>query len=196
MSENKKLYEELRRLKEELPHGGIYSSSPYQNVLIYLATTLIVNAKVIVELGTGAGNSTDAFLEGLKITGGILYSIDANPADVKVKTTIDRLKNHPQFRFLVSDSVKAAKGWQKTVDILLCDSDHSYKHVLAELEAWGKYSKIIYVHDIIKLETSYPLKRKKAPPYEACTKYAEKTGRIFYPLTGFGCGLGIVIRKS
>lgn len=144
-----------------------------------------------MELGTGSGISADAFLTGLRITNGVLYSIDLYPEREPVKSTIQRLKSNTHFIFIHSDSVEVSKAWKnKKIDILYVDSDHSYDHVLEELTQWGKFEpQVTLVHDILGPDDN------KGAPYFACEKYAEKSGVTFYPMTGFPCGLGVIIHE-
>ena len=159
---------------------------------IYTVTTMALKAKLVVELGTGTGNSSNAFLAGLKVTGGMLYSVDLYPQRPDVKPTIERLKGEKRVTFIKGDSVKVGKEWDKEgIDILLCDSNHGKRHVLKELEAWGKFNpKIIFIHDTLTPDKNY------GSPYFAGKEYAEKHGKVFMHLDTCpegSPGLGVIV---
>jgi len=75
------------------------------------------------------------------------------------------------------------KQWDKPVDILFADSDHSYTHVLNELRVWGPKSAVIFVHDIFKFNPSNPDEHGKLDnPYYAMVDYCKESGRRYYAL--------------
>jgi len=118
------------------------------------------------------------------LTDGILYSIDLYPDRDPVKSTIERLRGERRIVFIKGDSVEVGKGWDKgDIDVLLCDSNHSYRHVLNELITWGK---VIFVHDTLRPEGG------TGPPYDASKEYAERNGRKFLNLD-FKHGLGLIV---
>lgn len=160
---------------------------PFPSVQALMSAALVLKAKTVVELGTGSGVSADAFLAVLEKTNGILYSIDLNSDAPEVKNTCERLKDNPKFRFIHSDSVEAGRKWRgEPIDILYLDSDHSYEHVLSELEVWGRFNPtIIFIHDILNE------KNERGPPYFACEEYARRARRGFFPMDHFSCGLGV-----
>lgn len=162
----------------------------------YLIAVLSLNAKVVVELGTGMGWSTRYFLEALKITDGILYSVDLYPERDDVRPTIEAFKNESRIIFIKGDSVQVGQNWDRPIDILLCDSDHSEQHVLNELVAWSKSNpKIIFIHDLVwEIRNSAGvLEPKLAPPYYACMKFAQSTNRKFIYVSKKAPGLGAII---
>jgi len=152
-----------------------------------MGAALALKAKIVVELGTGNGCSADAFLAVLRVTDGVLYSIDLYPDSSEVRGTLERLKTKPRFVFIHGDSVEAGRNWNRgSIDVLYVDSDHSYEHVLEELTVWGALNpKVIFVHDILNE------KNERGPPYFACEEYARRTGKVFFPMDHFPCGLGV-----
>jgi len=154
---------------------------------ILYAATLAMRAKVVVELGTGFGHSALAFSDALKLTGGTLYTIDKDYDEGMVAYAKKYLKERDNIVMITSDSIEAANNWNKPIDILFCDSDHSYNHVYGELVAWERFNpKIIFIHDTLSREG------EKADPYFAAKDYAEKRGKKFVNL-GIPLGLGIII---
>lgn len=158
-------------------------SLEYCNML-YLSTILL-DAKNIVEFGTGTGASTYAFSEGIKITNGILWSVDI----AECKDVRDKYKDNKNMNFVQSDSIEFAKNWKNgNIDILLCDSDHSYERVYGELDIGIKYNpKVIFIHDTLFGDGNM------APPYNACFDFSKKYGLKFMNYD-FTHGFGILIK--
>ena len=75
---------------------------------ILYSSALAIKAKIMVELGTGTGMSTEALTEVAKITDGLLYSIDI----AKCEETRNRLQNK-HLVFLMGDSIEIGKQWDK-----------------------------------------------------------------------------------
>lgn len=119
----------------------------------HLATLLFItvetNAKRILELGLGWGNSTTAFLYGLKQTGGFLTSIDYDECE----RTRERIRNDgldSNWKFLRGDDMDIDFG--EELDILFIDSSHQYKHTKNELEKYEpnvKNGGFIILHDTV-----------------------------------------------
>lgn len=162
-----------------------------------MAAALVLKAKTVVELGTGNGCSAEAFLAVLKVTDGVLYSVDLHPDSEEVKRTLERLKGEPRFIFIQGDSVEVGRKWNRSfeslnfvspIDILYVDSNHTSKHVLDELTVWGLLNpKVIFVHDILNE------KNERWDPYFACEEYARRTSKMFFAMEHFPCGLGVFV---
>lgn len=169
-------------------------------VEFYRKPVVALNAKVVVETGTGAGRSCDNFVEAVKKTGGWVYSVDNYPDHISVEIVKERhLSQGNPVTFIIGDSIEVGKNWDRgPIDVLYLDSGHEYDFVVAELEAWGKYNpRIILVHDTLEAdagEQGTPVRPMVIQaPYWACKLYAEKHNRAF---THVGCcftGLGIII---
>ena len=105
--------------------------------------------RTIVEIGTRGGISTNAFLYGLRDRGhknAILYSIDI--ADCSGVVQDETIKKN--WKFIQADS--RTVPWDKEIDILLIDGDHSYDGVKADYKRWSKYVKeggLILMHDVL-----------------------------------------------
>jgi len=152
--------------------------------MLYLST-IISDAKNIVEFGTGTGASTYAFSEAIKLTNGNLWSVDI----AECKTVRNKYVDNKNIIFVQSDSVEFIKNWNNgNIDILLCDSDHSYERVYRELDASIKYNpKIIFIHDT--LFGDYTI----APPYNACVDFSKKHNLKFMNYD-FQHGFGVIIK--
>jgi Methyltransferase domain len=84
----------------------------------------------IVEIGVRDGASTSAFLSGVEMYGGHLYSID-------VQDCSHLFKGHPQWSFLRANSTNFAAVCRfipYEIDVLLIDGDHSRAGVLNDIE--------------------------------------------------------------
>ena len=151
----------------------------------FISTTLALKAKKVVELGTGQGYSGGCFATALRLTGGKLYSVDINAKN----DVYEILKDYKDIiHYIVDDSIKAGEKWDKgDIDILYCDSDHSYNRVLGELETWGRFNpKVVFIHDTLSRAG------EKVAPYHAGTDYAKKYGKTFFNFS-VPHGLGVII---
>lgn len=103
----------------------------------------------VLEIGTRWGVSTTCFLAGVQDNGGFVYSIDINPQCASL------FPNHPQWTFVLGDSVKDTDDILKHIplhlDVLFIDGDHSYESVLSDLRTYGSLVKkggLMLVHDV------------------------------------------------
>jgi len=109
-----------------------------------------MDAKVLVELG--AGESTFALTAAANKTGGEFYSIDIGKGAIErfSPNKLSEVDNEPRFHFIQSDDLFAGKAWDKPIDFLFIDSDHTYDHVRQVLKIWPKWVKkrgIMTMHD-------------------------------------------------
>lgn len=177
--------ERLFTFLDEAKYPGGWGLGGHLSLLYVLPVML--DAKVILELGTGQGNSTMSFISAVQVTKGIVYSVDIDKeAQDKVKEIFkdEIAKNY--IVFVLADSIEYEKQWDgKQIDFLLCDTDHAYERVYGELTAWGKFMSkkgIMTVHD-----TDHEV----SPTYKAARKYAEQTNKRFINLP-FSEGLSLI----
>lgn len=151
--------------------------------VLYIGT-ILVRALSVMELGTDKGVSTGVFLEALKETHGRLFSVDIAPCE----EARQRFKSNPQVDFIQDDSVEFASKWKRgNIDVLFCDTDHTYERTYNELSAWTRWRpKLIFVHDTFHNGVLQP-------PYYAMKKFVDES-RPLYSSTNLlvHCGLGIV----
>jgi len=167
-----------------------YSNMEHLGPMFYIC--LLTKAKIMVELGTGHGDATSMFNEVGKITDGVVYTIDIS-SEVLGR---ERLKNEPRVVFILSDSIKAAETWDKgDIDVLYCDSDHSYERVYGELMVWERFHpKVVFVHDTLLPDRKEAPQNwiTLAPPYLAMRDYCKNSGRVFFCFN-FPQGLGMIV---
>lgn len=200
MSEKISSLEEWFKANEmKVKSSGVHVVSPERHYLMFVATVLL-KAKIVIECGTGPGGSLETFIKAVKLTGGRVYTWDINPEwskKFKARRSVpgdpaDTLPSNYEkhVTFNVGNSIEAGRAWDKgNIDVLYCDSNHGYNHVLSELEIWGKFNpKIIFLHDTGGPGTKMVL----GHPFRAAMEYAGKTGRTFFNLLTHH-GVGVII---
>lgn len=153
----------------------------------------------VLELGVRGGSSTVALLAGLEERGGMLWSVDVDPASAAV------FPNHPRWCFVLGDSrderLVVDAGLPDELDVLFIDTIHTEEQVRDELAVWGHRvgeGGVILFHDT----DSYPAIRKAIS--EWCKSRSvpfEFIGRsnglgIAYPGAGMLVGLRTRIRRE
>lgn len=172
----------------------------YQFIEFYTKIPEAINAQVVVETGTGAGGSCDAFVSAMQVTGGRLYSVDNYPDHISIEICKERhlSQGHP-VTFIIGDSIESAKRWTRgPIDVLYLDSGHTFGFVKDELEAWGRHHpKIILVHDTLEGDAGTQgtpvLPTTVQSPYWCCKLYARKHDRVFVNVGCCFTGLGVII---
>jgi hypothetical protein len=104
-----------------------------------------MNAQHILEIGTRSGNSTRIFLEALKKTGGHITTVD------KVSPIWDKdLMKQYEGSYTTIKECSGKLKWDKPIDILYVDGNHSYPWVYGELfkySCWLLPKGLIILHD-------------------------------------------------
>lgn len=151
----------------------------------------------ILEIGVRKGESTRAFLSGLKKNGGHLYSIDINDCG--------HVAEDPNWSFLKVDSrnhKEVTNFAPKTIDILFIDGDHTregYRNDLITYSALVKDGGLIISHDIDTshshtIENGHPEGPSEAIR-EEYFRFVTETGYYHYELQGFA-GLGVIVKGA
>jgi len=109
---------------------------------------------VIVEIGVLFGQTTKVILEN---TTAKVYGIDPiipdsmNSALIGDVHKIKELETiHPNFIFIKDYSFNVVKNWDKKIDYIFIDGDHTYNAVKQDFEDWYPHVKsggIISIHD-------------------------------------------------
>lgn len=102
----------------------------------------------VMEIGVREGVSTAALLSGVCENGGHLFSIDIDD--------YSRLYQDGHWTFIQGNTItEAERILERTgkmsnrhwIDFLFIDGDHTYSGCLSDLTNFGKYAKVIAVHD-------------------------------------------------
>jgi len=110
----------------------------------------LAQPNLIVEIGTGRGDSTLAFAEGLAMTGrGHIITMDIDECR-EAKRVIKEAYVNDFVTFLTIDSLKV--NIESDIDILFVDGLHNYNQVKAEIK---KYSPFIGTGGMIIFHDSY-----------------------------------------
>jgi hypothetical protein len=135
----------------------------------------------VLELGVRGGSSTVALLAGLEERGGMLWSVDVDPASAAV------FPDHAQWRFVLADSRDERSvvdaGLPDELDVAFIDTIHTYEQVRDELEVWGDRvveGGVILFHDT----DSYP------PIRRAISEWC-KSRSVPFEFRGGSNGLGV-----
>lgn len=133
------------------------NSDTSQCIPILYALTLTIRPKKILELGVRQGVSTRALLVACRATGSQLISVDTDPCN-EVKNVIHSLRLWDYWTFLQLNDRRLLNFWKYgRVGMVFLDTDHDYKHTLAELGVCHKLLSrkgVILVHDT--LAPNYP----------------------------------------
>jgi hypothetical protein len=135
----------------------------------------------VLELGVRGGSSTVALLAGLEERGGMLWSVDVEPASAAV------FPDHAQWRFVLADSRDERSvidaGLPDELDVVFIDTIHTYEQVRDELAVWGDRvvpGGMILFHDT----DSYP------PIRRAISEWC-KSRSVPFEFRGGSNGLGV-----
>jgi len=119
----------------------------------YFAQWLIkeFDPKITVEIGTYTGFSTYWLA---KNNTGTVYTIDIKDCGAE-----ENLKELDNVVFIVDSSENVVKEWDKKIDLLHIDGNHSFPSIVHDLKHWFKYMNpngIIIMHDVLSLSHVQP----------------------------------------
>lgn len=157
-------YQRAQGASTPFRHGASAVKTAHLGLL--KAVSRLVGARYFVELGTGPGEGTRAFIDCAEETDGHVWSIDKD-------ATVGRegLEDHRRVTFLTGDTVRAAVAWTTPVDVVYVDSDHSYAHALIELCVWSVHGpRVIFADDTLNENGTH------GAPIEAVHDFCEKLG--------------------
>ena len=136
--------EALNHPADTIPQESPPDQYPIPICRILWDAVVILQAKVILEIGTCGGDSARIFSAALRETGGHLYSLDHSGArgDWPEKWDCSNIT------FLVGNSL--SYPWEKELDLLYIDGDHTYATVFSDLTRfapWVRPGGKILLHD-------------------------------------------------
>lgn len=149
-------------------------------IINMLEMVLETKAKIILETGTNIGDSARIWLKGLEKTGGELWTIDTRDYGDSWADGI------PNIHFLKGSSLEVP--WDKEIDILYLDSDHTYGHVMKELIRFAPFVKVggaILMNDTLHHQYGWEVT-------QALRHYMLSTGIAHWTENVRGYGLGMV----
>lgn len=148
----------------------------------------------VLELGTRKGNSTLAFLAGVKESGGHVWSCDVSDCarDPEGMAPWSRV---PQWTFVRGDDMDLSVQSLLPVqaDVLFIDTSHEYEHTLAELRAYVPRvapGGVVLMHDTHVIGwPGYQWDRDVSPVWAALDEYCAEAGLAWQDLPGkYGLG--------
>lgn len=155
--------------------------TPDEEAVLMTFASELKGKPVIVEIGGEFGRSASQFAAANK--NAKIFTVDLFPADHHFAVLHGGLLNvflhntltwASQINPIQSDSTEASKTWNKKIDLLFVDGDHSYGGCKRDLENWYKHVKpggLIVVHDYAKDEYAHFLHQEvKRATDEFCEK--------------------------
>jgi len=121
-----------------------------QHLMTLFSLVLQTKAKNVLELGVRFGDTSDALIAGVALTGGKLTCLDIHPTQWKCPEDLQSI-----YTFVQQDAIKFLEGEVKKgsyYDLVFVDDFHTYPHVKKELELIEKITNknsIILLHDLM-----------------------------------------------
>lgn len=197
----------LRRIKplHEDPIKSIGSGLRYGGYLLY-GIARAMRPQTCVEIGSARGLSACLIGKALKENGfGKLYAIDphvqtnwndTNSIDTfgVMQANLARFGVQNYVEIIREFSTKVAPDWDKPIDLLFIDGDHSYEGVKSDWEGFSRHIKpfgLVIFHDTTwDYHSDHPSFR----PDLGVHKFLDELRRQGYPIVTIDqyCGLSIV----
>lgn len=162
-----------------------FKEGPPRETSLFLLTLFEIvleeKPEVVVEIGLHNAISAHAILAALATNKkGKLHSIDIK--DFSNNVSDPELKEYLEFH--LADSKEFHKTWDKQIDVLHIDGDHSYETCKADFENYYPFVKpggFIFIHDVVH--------------WKGCTKFYEEIEdpKIFFPWYD---GMAIIQKKG
>jgi predicted O-methyltransferase YrrM len=130
---------EVHRLVRDLCVSHTQCGSPEPEFLFSLAYSLQDRGE-IVEIGTNVGTTLLMFASAqkLKRSKRRVNTIDIHPQD-SLTANIARVDLSTYVNVIVARSADVAITWNKPIEMLFIDGDHSYEGCLSDIEHWGRF---------------------------------------------------------
>ena len=177
----------------------------YYNLLFSVA--MAANPKVILELGTGSGLSSLAFIRTLQyyrkrgIKQGILHTCDID------LVSIQRLRRFAGFDPLViphnMPSDELAAKWAQApipIDLLYIDADHSHEQSLADFQQFAPYvvsNGLILMHDTFPLTEEHKQRQYSGDVWKTAQYIKQHLTTEYEIMTmPYLCGISLLRKKG
>lgn len=129
---------EVKPLLKRIQSLGMCGSP--QPEYLFCLSFILKNRGEIVELGTCAGTSLIvlSLAQKLKAEGRIVNSIDLKKHEL-LESNLESAHVKDWVNIIIGNSIEIANNWDKPLELLWIDGDHSYKGVLSDIESWAKF---------------------------------------------------------
>lgn len=128
---------------EEEANARPGSFSQYDMMAVYPVISRIPEDGLYVEIGVQHGRSM-SFVR--KWSKGKVVGVDKDQ-----NHDFDaQLKNYDNWEFIKGDANEVVKTWDREIDVLFIDGDHSYEGVKADFDKWSPFVKsggTVFFHD-------------------------------------------------
>lgn len=179
----------IEKYKVELVKKSNTINEMAGHLALIFDTVVEMKPRFIVELGTGNGNSTFAFIRGADIVGCPLLTVDKDDrsyvfTDPNIVSDIK-----PNWTRLQAEDVELGKRWKEftrekglpeAIDILFIDTDHERGHTKSEIITFVPYlseNHLIMLHDaaILELGVYSGLEDLLGKSYDWHTEFADES---------------------
>jgi hypothetical protein len=181
-------FKEINHLISSIP-GDVCSGR--QPEFLYKLSFETKGIGEIVEIGTNVGKTAIALAYGQKVKNGKpVYSIDIYEHP-DIGKNLEKAGVADYVNRIVLPSHKMAKQWEKPIEMLWIDGDHSYRGVCSDIRNWAHFvvpGGIVAFHD-------YPGHRHSQEVWKALRKYIFKDPYLYRVISDRAAGSIIVFQK-
>ncbi len=122
--------------REDYPQYALTTPDLLEYIPLLHAAVVETQAQVVVDLGTGRGESARIFAKALEQTHGILTSLEVAHHIESEAPWVERFRTtYPQHQLLHADSL--THPWSTPIDVLFIDTSHHYAATCRELVRFG-----------------------------------------------------------
>ena len=181
-------FRDIKEILESIPGDVCRGTQPE---FLYNLSRGTKGTGEIVEIGTNVGKTAIALAYGQKQKKGKpIYSIDIYEHP-QVKSNLEKAGVADYVNRIVLPSHKMAKQWEKPIELLWIDGDHSYRGVCSDIRNWAHFvvkGGIVAFHD-------YPGHRRSNEVWKALRKYIFKDPYRYRVVSDRAAGSIIVFQK-